>query len=81
MSNGGERFTIWHGLLLAEGAALMIALVMPITPSKTGSHWQLSHLFIAEPSYLQDVLVYFVFTNLILLILAVIIVIWMRIKP
>ena len=26
-------------LLMAEGVALMIALVTPITPSKTGSTW------------------------------------------
>lgn len=80
MSGETERFTVWHGLLLAEGAALLIGLLMPITPSKTGSDWQLAQLFIPEPSYLQNVLVYFALTNLLLLILGAIIAIWLKIK-
>lgn len=75
-----ERFTVWHGLLLAEGAALMIALLMPITPSKTGSDWSVSELFIPGPSYLQEVLVYFAFTNLLLLVIAVIVFVWLKLK-
>ncbi len=80
MSDETERFTVWHGLLLAEGSALLISLLMPITPSKTGSDWQLAELFIREPSYLQNVLVYFVLTNFLLLILGAIIAIWLKIK-
>ena len=80
MSNGTKRFTVWHGLLLAEGAALMIGLLMPITPSKTGSTRGLAHLLAPEPSYLQQVLVYFVVTNILLLIIGAIIWLWVKFK-
>ena len=80
MSNGTERFTVWHGLLLAEGAALMIGVLMPITPSKTGSTRGLAHLLTPEPSFLQQVLVYFVLTNLLMLIIGVIIWLWVKFK-
>lgn len=78
MGNGIQRFTIWHGLFLAEGAALLIALLMPITPSKTGSKRGLADLLIPDPSYLQEVLVYFVLTNILLLIIGVIVWIWTK---
>lgn len=55
MSNQKERFTVWHGLLLAEGSALVIALLIPVTPSKTGSDRGLAELLVPEPSYLQVV--------------------------
>jgi hypothetical protein len=80
MNDETERFTVWHALLLAEGAALMIALLMPITPSKTGSDRGLAELFTSEPSYMEEVVVYFALTNLLLLILAVIVAIWMKLK-
>jgi hypothetical protein len=80
MNDESERFTVWHGLLLAEGAALMIALLMPITPSKTGSDGGLAELIIPDPSYLQEVVVYFILTNLLLLVLAVMVAIWLKIK-
>lgn len=80
MAAGPEQFTVWHGLLLAEGAAVLIALLMPITPSKTGSDWTLAQLFIPDPGYLQEVLAYFLFTNLVLLAIAVICVLWLKFK-
>lgn len=80
MSNGTNRFTIWHGLFIAEGTALMIALVMPISPSKIGSGRGLAHFLIPEPSYLQQVLVYFVLTNLLMLIIGAIIWLWVKFK-
>ncbi len=78
MSNGTQRFTIWHGLFLAEGAALMIALLMPITPSKIGSDRGIADLLIHEPTYLQEVLVYFVMTNILLLVIAIIVWLWVK---
>lgn len=78
MGNGTQRFTIWHGLLLAEGAALMIALLMPITPSKTGSKRGLADLLISDPTYLQEVVVYFVLTNILLLIIGAIVWLWTK---
>ena len=80
MGDQEERFTIWHGLLLAEGSAIAIALLMPITPSKTASDRGIAEFFIPEPSYLQEVLVDFVLTNLLLLILGGIFVIWVKLR-
>ncbi len=80
MDNQEERFTIWHGLLLTEGPAIVIALLLPITPSKTGSGGSIADLFIADPSYLQEVIVSFVFVNLLLLILGVIFMVWLKVK-
>lgn len=78
MSNGSQRFTFWHGLFLAEGASLMIALLMPITPSKIGSNRGIAELLIHEPTYLQEVLVYFIMTNILLLIISVIVWLWVK---
>lgn len=80
MSNGTERFTFWHGLFLAEGAALMIALLMPKTPSKTGSDRGLADHLISNPSYLQEVFVYFILTNILLLIIAIIVWFWVKFR-
>ncbi|MEE4375954.1 MAG: hypothetical protein V2J55_00360 [Candidatus Competibacteraceae bacterium] len=73
MNQKTERFTAWHGLLLAETIALMIGLLMPITPSKTGSGHGLAHHIIPDPSYLQEVFVYFVLTNLLLIFIGIVI--------
>lgn len=78
MSNGSQRFTFWHGLLLAESAAIMIALLMPITPSKTGSDRGIADFLIPEPSYLQEVVVYFILTNILIVIIGVIIWLWVK---
>jgi hypothetical protein len=78
MSNGAQRFTIWHGLLLAECATLMIALLMPVTPSKTGSKRSLADLLITDPTYLQEVVVYFVLTNILILIIGAIVWLWTK---
>jgi uncharacterized membrane protein len=75
-----EEFTVWHGLLLAESAAIMIGLVSPLTPSKTGSDRGIAHYFFAEPSYLQEVFVSFVSVNLLLVILGVVVAIWLKLK-
>jgi hypothetical protein len=80
MSNGSRRFTLWHGLLLAEGAALMIALVMPITPSKTGSGRGLARFLIPEPTYFEQVVVYFVLTNILILIIGGILWLWTKLS-
>jgi hypothetical protein len=58
--------TRWKLLALVEAAALGIAMVMPVTPSKTGSRWIPAELVFADPSYGQEVLVYFVLANLVI---------------
>ena len=78
MSNGSQRITFWHGLLLAEGAALMIALLMPITPSKTVSERGIADFLIPDPTYLQKVVVYFILTNILILIFGIIVWLWLK---
>ena len=53
---------------LVESAAAVIALLLPITPSKTGSIWSPATLIWPEPSYPQEVLMWFALTNALLLI-------------
>lgn len=65
-------------VLLAEAVALLIALVTPITPSKTGSTWSPAELFFAQPSYLKEVLASFVLVNLLLGVLGLIV--WIAVR-
>ncbi len=66
-------------LFLIEWAALLIALVMPVTPSKTGKgKVRLAEFFIQDATYLHEVLFGFVFTNLIIGLLASIFWVYMR---
>ncbi len=67
-----REYSLWIIVLLFEFIALLIGLVMPITPSKTGSDYSLAELFFEDPSYLQEVLVYFLLANLTLGILALV---------
>ena len=52
--------------------ALLIGLAMPITPSKTGSDFSLAEWFFQDPNYAQEVLVYFVLTNAVMVVLGLI---------
>lgn len=69
------------GLLVLEGMCLAIALVTPITPSKTGSTWSPAELLTPEPSYLQEVLASFVLVNLLFVILAAVVWVTVRLRP
>ena len=66
------------GALAVEGFALLIALVTPITPSKTGSKWRPGSLLSADPTYLLDVVVSFLMVNALLLVIGV--AIWITAK-
>jgi len=57
---------------LTEASALLIALVTPVTPSKTASRWTPADLFLADPSYFQKVLASFVAVNLLIAILGLV---------
>ena len=57
------------GVLAAESIALAIALVAPVTPSKTGSTWSPANLFSASPTYLEKVGASFVLVNVLLFLL------------
>jgi hypothetical protein len=68
--NRGRELTLWEIVLTLEFIALLIGLAMPVTPSKTGGDFSLADWFFDDPSYLQEVLVYFLLTNLVLGLLA-----------
>lgn len=61
-----RRLPAWAvGVVTVEAISVGIALVMPITPSKTGSSWSPAHLFTPNPTYLEQVAASFVAVNLI----------------
>lgn len=66
------------GLLTVETISLSIALVMPLTPSRTGSTWSFAHLYWSEPTYLQKVFATFVVGNVFFAILGV--VVWLLVR-
>jgi hypothetical protein len=72
--------TRWKLLVLVEVAALGIAMVMPVTPSKTGSRWIPAELVFADPSYGQEVLVYFVLANIVFGVFAAALVTMVRLE-
>ena len=78
MSENGEKWAAWKAVLILEWIALLIGLAMPITPSKTGSDFSMADLFFEDPTYLQEVLVYFLLTNALFGVLAVVVFIFMR---
>ena len=51
-----------------EAVALAIALIRPVTPSRTGSDRSVAELVFADASYAQEVVVYFVAANLLMLV-------------
>jgi hypothetical protein len=65
-------------VILVEAAALVIALLMPITPSKTGSSWNLAEMFLSEPTYLEEVAAGFLATNVLVVVLGLIV--WISVK-
>ena len=61
------------GVLVLESIALAIALVTPVTPSRTGSTWSPAEIFTTDPSYLEKVLASFVTVNLLMVFLGVVV--------
>ena len=72
-------FGCLKAVLVVEGVALAIALVTPITPSKTGSTWRFAGLFWTDPSYLQKVAASFVVVNWLIGLIGLVILIATRI--
>jgi hypothetical protein len=70
--DGGTKWSPWKIVLIVEWACLLIGLGMPITPSKTGGDSSLADWFFDDPSYLQEVLVYFILSNLLFGLVALI---------
>ncbi len=76
MTQEENKFTIWHGLLLAEFTAVLISLAMVISPGKTGSGRGIAHHFFPEPTFWQEFLVNFILTNILFLVIGIAIALW-----
>jgi uncharacterized membrane protein len=74
------KWTAWKAIMTVEWAALLMALFLPITPSKTGGSNRVGHYFFEEPTYLHEVLVSFILTNLMIGVLVglIFLVAWYR---
>ena len=59
-------------LVMTQAVAVLIALVTPITPSKTGSKWSPADLFLEDPSYFEKVLASYVAVNVIMALIALV---------
>lgn len=80
MNTRKDRFTAVHAFLLIEFVALLIGVAMAITPSKTGSDSSIADYFFDEPTFLQEFAINFLFTNAILLVLAIGFWSWSKLK-
>ena len=63
---------------VVQATILIIALVTPVTPSKTGSTWTPAELFSEDPGYVAEVLASFVMVNLIVAILGLLV--WVAVR-
>lgn len=67
---GAHRFRDRVKALMAlESIAVAIALVTPLTPTRTGSTWSPAEIFTTDPSYLEKALASFAAVNLLLAVL------------
>ena len=66
-------------LLVIETISLGIAIVAPITPSRTGSTWSPAELVTADPSYLEKVAASFVRVNVMIFVIGL--VAWIALRP
>jgi len=66
------------GVLTLESIALAIALVAPITPSKTGSTWSPADVIWTDPTYLEKVAASFVTVNAMIIVIGL--VAWLALK-
>jgi hypothetical protein len=68
------------GLLALETIAVGIALVAPVTPTRTGGEpWTPARWFTPDPTYLEDVAGSFVTVHVIFLVLGLLV--WLSTKP
>lgn len=73
-----EQFTFWHGLLLAESAALLISLATILVPNKSGSDYSFADHFFDNPTFTQEFFVNFLMTNALIGLLAAFCYIWLK---
>jgi hypothetical protein len=67
--------TFWKIFFLIEASLFAIALILPVTPSKTGSGKNLTEYFFDNPSYFEEVLFNLIFINIIVVFIALIVMI------
>jgi len=80
MKDQPEKFTLWHGVLLGEFFALLVALATTIIPTKTGSKYGIAGHFFEEPTFLQEFTVNLIGVHLVLVLLALVVVVWSRLS-
>lgn len=68
-------------VLAIELIAVSIALVSPVTPSKTGSTWSPADLFVEDPSYLEKALAAFVTVHVLMVLIGALAWLAVRIRP
>lgn len=66
------------GVITLESIAVAIALVAPITPSKTGSTWSPADVIWTDPTYLEKVAASFVTVNAMIIVIGL--VAWLALK-
>jgi len=69
---------VWQAFLGIQAVLLALGLIMPITPLKTGGRANAASLFFENPGYLHEALVWYLFYNVVVALIAVIVVIWAR---
>ncbi len=62
-------------VVVLEAVSLVIGLVMPVTPSKTGARtgWRPASFITPDPTYLESATGWFVFTNIVFVLLGLMI--------
>ena len=63
-------------IVLVETISILLGLILPISPSKTGAKNNLAEQFLDNPTYLQEFVFYYLLTNVLIILILVIFVIW-----
>ena len=74
--NEPNKYKDWQAYLLIEIVLIIIALIIPISPSKTGSDSSLADWFSDNPSYLEKVFFNFLLLHLLVLLIFIIYFLW-----
>ena len=66
----------WQAYLLIEIILIIISLIIPISPSKTGSDSSLADCFFDDPSYLEKVFFNFLLFHFLVLMIFIAYFLW-----
>lgn len=70
--------TLIVSLLLIECTSVLIALALTFAPTHSDSRNTLAHLFFDDPDWIFIALTYYVVTNVLMGILAIIFIVWLK---